>query len=100
MRNPLFATAAALFFAGALVAAQSAPATPRTADGKVDLNGIWGVTAPPPAAKPGESVRWLLPLKGVNPERGMSSRVWIDGRSKDAPQRRTSPSTSPNCSRR
>src|SRR5262245_3961446 len=46
----------------------SAPATPHTADGRVDLNGIWGATALPPAAKPGESVRWLLPLKGINPE--------------------------------
>src|SRR4051794_8935160 len=70
MRNCLFATAAALFLAGALVAAQSAPSTPHTADGKLALSGIWGVTAPPPAAKPGESVRWLLPLKGVNPEGG------------------------------
>src|ERR1043166_3303341 len=34
----------------------------------VDLNGIWGAAALPPAAKPGDSVRWLLPLKGVDPE--------------------------------
>jgi hypothetical protein len=66
-----FATATALSFAlaAAVSAAQApAPATPRTADGKVDLNGIWGVAPLPPAAKPGQSVRWLLPLKGVNPE--------------------------------
>ncbi len=34
----------------------------------VDLNGIWGATPLAPAAKPGQSVRWLLPLKGVDPE--------------------------------
>src|SRR5262249_317534 len=33
----------------------------------VDLNGIWGAATLPPAAKPGESVRWLLPLKGTDP---------------------------------
>jgi hypothetical protein len=33
----------------------------------VDLNGIWGVAPLPPAVKPGESVRWLLPLKGTDP---------------------------------
>ncbi len=42
--------------------------TPHTSDGKVDLNGIWGAAPLPAAVKPGESVRWLLPLKGVNPE--------------------------------
>src|SRR5262252_5040241 len=66
-----FLSAAALVatLAGVIAAAQSpAPATPRTADGKVDLNGIWGATTLPPAVKPGKSVRWLLPLKGVNPE--------------------------------
>ena len=63
------ATAFACLLAGTLVAAQApAPATPRTADGKVDLNGIWGVAQLPPAVKPGQSVRWLLPLKGVDPE--------------------------------
>ena len=51
------------------IAAQSkAATTPRTSDGKVDLNGIWGATPLPPTVKPGESVRWLLPLKGVDPE--------------------------------
>lgn len=34
----------------------------------VDLNGIWGAATLPPAVKPGESVRWLLPLKGTDPE--------------------------------
>jgi hypothetical protein len=33
----------------------------------VDLNGIWGAAALPPAVKPGDSVRWLLPLKGTDP---------------------------------
>jgi hypothetical protein len=69
MTKIVSATAVSLVLAGALTAAQSpAPAPPRTADGKVDLNGIWGVAPLPPAVKPGESVRWLLPIKGVNPE--------------------------------
>src|SRR5215831_3900055 len=34
----------------------------------VDLNGVWGAAALPPVATPGQSVRWLLPLKGVDPE--------------------------------
>ena len=33
-----------------------------------DFNGVWGAAQLPPAAKPGQSVRWLLPLKGVDPE--------------------------------
>jgi hypothetical protein len=73
MRRIIQATSAALLLASAVVAAQApAPATPaptpRTANGTVDLNGIWGVAPLPPAAKAGESVRWLLPLRGVNPE--------------------------------
>jgi len=68
MRRIISATSAAVFLAGAMVAAQAPSATPRTADGKVDLSGIWGNAPLPPAAKPGESVRWLLPLQGVNPE--------------------------------
>src|SRR5258705_6276663 len=71
MRRIIQATSAALLLATGFVSAQ-APATPaptpRTADGIVDLNGIWGVAPLPPAAKAGESVRWLLPLRGVNPE--------------------------------
>src|SRR5947207_2279276 len=63
------ATALAVALAAAVPAAQAPSAsTPRTADGKVDLNGIWGVAPLPPAVKPGQSVRWLLPLKGVDPE--------------------------------
>ncbi len=34
----------------------------------VDLNGVWGAAPVPPAVKPGQSVRWLLPLKGTDPE--------------------------------
>src|SRR5580765_3738674 len=34
----------------------------------VDFNGVWGAAPLPPAVKPGQSVRWLLQLKGVNPE--------------------------------
>jgi hypothetical protein len=64
-----FATALACLLASAIGQAQSStPATPHTADGKVDLNGIWGVAPLPPAVKPGNSVRWLLPLRGVDPE--------------------------------
>jgi hypothetical protein len=79
MRTIIPATAVALFLAGVITNganAQSPSAaespltrpTPHTADGKVDLNGVWGAATLPPALKPGESVRWLLPLKGVNPE--------------------------------
>src|SRR5690349_19882345 len=63
------ATAIGVVLAAAGLSAQSpAPATPHTTDGKVDLNGIWGVAPLPPATEPGQSVRWLLPLKGVSPE--------------------------------
>jgi hypothetical protein len=64
----LSATALTVVFAAALMSAQAPASTPKTADGHVDLNGIWGVAPLPPAVKPGQSVRWLLPLKGVNPE--------------------------------
>jgi hypothetical protein len=67
MHLNLFAAAAVALVVAAPAVAQTPP-TPRTADGVIDLNGIWGVAALPPAAKSGESVRWLLPLKGVNPE--------------------------------
>src|SRR6516165_10052692 len=50
--------AGATVLAGTMVGAQTA----------VDLNGVWGAATLPPAAKPGQSVRWLLPLKGVDPE--------------------------------
>jgi hypothetical protein len=33
-----------------------------------DLNGIWGAAALAPAAKPGESVKYLLPIRGVSPD--------------------------------
>jgi hypothetical protein len=68
MRKLCFATTATLLLAGAIAAAQTAKA--RTADGHVDLSGIWGVAPLPPAVKAGESVRWLLPIRGVNPEGG------------------------------
>jgi hypothetical protein len=64
----LSATALAFVCAAALMSAQAPAATPKTADGHLDFNGIWGVAPLPPAVKPGQSVRWLLPLKGVNPE--------------------------------
>ena len=69
-----YATAAAVFLASALTAAQAPP----------DFNGIWGVAPLPPPIKAGESVRWLLPLKGVNPEgtdvfKGLD-RWQVDGR--------------------
>src|SRR3954468_9336545 len=83
MRN-LSATALAFVFAAALLSAQAPAATPKTADGHVDLNGIWGVAPLPPAVKPGQSVRWLLPLKGVDPNgtdvfKGLD-RWQVDGR--------------------
>src|SRR5947207_8206903 len=65
MKRVFFAAIAAVTCAGALGSAQAL----RQAQGEPqDFNGIWGVAPLPPAAKPGESVRWLLPLKGVNPE--------------------------------
>ena len=57
MRKTFFAVVAAAACAGALASAQ-APA---------DFNGIWGLAPLPPAVKPGESIRWLLPLRGVDP---------------------------------
>jgi len=62
------ATALVFAFAAALMSAQAPAVAPKTADGHVDFNGIWGVAPLPPPVKPGQSVRWLLPLKGVNPE--------------------------------
>ena len=65
MKRVFFAAIAAVMCAGALASAQAL----RQAQGEPqDFNGIWGVAPLPPAAKPGESVRWLLPLRGVNPE--------------------------------
>src|SRR3954466_13955805 len=48
--------------------AQAPAATPRTADGRVDLNGVWGAAALPLAPKPGESIKFLFPVPGVTPE--------------------------------
>src|SRR4051812_50128640 len=62
------ATALVFAFAAALMSAQAPAAAPKTADGHVDFNGIWGVAPLPPPVKPGQSVRWLLPLKGITPE--------------------------------
>src|SRR5438874_13593836 len=58
MKKILVAAIAAVACAGALISAQA----------PVDLNGVWGVAPLPPAVKPGDTVRWLLPLRGVNPE--------------------------------
>jgi hypothetical protein len=60
-----------LVIVAALVAGSAfaqAPSTPRTADGTVDLNGVWGAAALPPPVKPTESVKFLFPVPGVNPE--------------------------------
>jgi hypothetical protein len=48
--------------------AQQPVATPRLADGTVDLNGVWGAAALPPPVKPTESIKFLFPVPGVNPE--------------------------------
>jgi hypothetical protein len=69
----LFSCFVSVFLVSPFVAAQS-----------VDFNGIWGVAPLPPAVKPGESVRWLLPLKGVDPNgtdvfKGLD-RWQVDGR--------------------
>jgi hypothetical protein len=58
MKKILVAVVAAMACAGAFASAQA----------PVDLNGIWGVAPLPPAVKAGDNVRWLLPLRGVNPE--------------------------------
>jgi len=55
MKTLLCASALALL--PSLAAAQS-----------VDFNGVWGAATLAPAVKPGQSVRWLLPIKGVDPE--------------------------------
>src|SRR5215467_4014682 len=70
MRAILIAALGCVLITASLFAQSQAVAgsTPHTLDGHVDLNGIWGATALPPAVKPGQSVRWLLPLKGVDPE--------------------------------
>lgn len=70
MRAILISALGCMLVTASAMAQSSAPArlTPRTSDGHVNLNGIWGATALPPAVKPGQSVRWLLPLKGVDPE--------------------------------
>jgi hypothetical protein len=60
MKTILVATASALVCAAAMLSAQAPP----------DFNGIWGVAPLPPAADPGKSVRWLLPVRGVDPEKG------------------------------
>jgi hypothetical protein len=65
-------TVVLVVLAGVIAAAQSSapatpPATPRLSSGQVDLNGVWGVTPLPPA-KTGQSVQWMLTLKGVDPE--------------------------------
>ena len=58
MPRSLLVIAGASVLAGTMVGAQA----------PVDFNGVWGAATLPPAAKPGQSVRWLLPLKGVDPE--------------------------------
>lgn len=58
----------ALAVLGHPTAAQEPVATPRTADGHVDLNGIWGAAALPPPVKPNESIKFLFPVPGVHPE--------------------------------
>src|SRR5947209_19320343 len=58
MKKLFVAAVVAVACAGTFVSAQSTP----------DFNGIWGVAPLPPATKPGDTVRWLLPLKGVKPE--------------------------------
>src|SRR4051812_21976132 len=74
MKRIASAVALAVLTAGAFLSAQA----------PVDFNGIWGVAPLPPAVKPGDSVRWLLPLKGVNPEgddvfKGLD-RLQVNGR--------------------
>ena len=48
--------------------AQEPVTTPRTADGHVDVNGIWGAAALPPPVNPNDSIKFLFPVPGVHPE--------------------------------
>jgi hypothetical protein len=59
MKKTFLVSSFLVFLAPSIAGAQS-----------VDLNGIWGAAPLPPAVKPGESVRWLLPVRGVDPEKG------------------------------
>src|SRR5262249_14214876 len=56
MRRAFFVSSFLVFWTPLIASAQT-----------VDLNGIWGAAQLPPAVKAGESVRWLLPLKGTDP---------------------------------
>jgi hypothetical protein len=67
-RLAVTAAAASLLLSSALAAQTPSPSTPHGADGVVDLNGIWGAAPLPPAVKPNESLKWLLPIKGVDSE--------------------------------
>ena len=59
------------FFVSSILASSFAAAqTLRPAQGEPDFNGIWGVAPLPPAKKASESVRYLLPVRGVDPEKG------------------------------
>src|SRR5262245_12777544 len=67
MKRIIVAAACALGLA-ASVSAPKGASSPRTADGHPDLNGIWGAAGAPPVFKNGDSVRYLLPIRGVSPD--------------------------------
>ncbi len=67
-RSALTAIVVAGLLARAALFAQEPAATPRTADGTVDLNGVWGAASLPAPVKPTDSLKFLFPVPGVHPE--------------------------------
>jgi hypothetical protein len=70
MKRTIGLAAGCLWLAAVSAMSQTGPtpAAPRTPDGHPDLNGVWGAPPPPKDVKNGESVTYLLPIRGVSPE--------------------------------
>ena len=65
-----FACAVSLSLAAAiaLFTADLSAQAAKAAGDHPDLNGVWGAAPPPPPPKKGESVKYLLPIRGVSPD--------------------------------